>query len=144
MALEAPIVADMRLLPLGEPEHGCQQRGAPGTRPMRRSARSRFVRAGARALPSIVLIFALLGPLGVALASSFAPLPTGPVAAVFPPWWNGAEAVASAGAAGAVIRFGALPFVVIVSAVDRPKLQAHGAWLLLDPRAVGGCSQPQS
>jgi hypothetical protein len=96
---------------------------------------------GLRGLPAVVLILAALSPLGVALASSLAPLPTGPVAAVFPPWWGATAAFASAGTAGSVIRFGAFPFIVIVLAADRSQLPLHGAWLLLDPRALGGCSQ---
>ncbi len=78
-------------------------------------------------------------PFGVALASSLAPRGDGPVAAVFPPWWGLGRSMASAAAAGSVVRFGAFPFVVVVSAADRRVLRARGAWLLLDPLAVG-CS----
>jgi hypothetical protein len=88
----------------------------------------------------VLLLFATLGPLGMALTTTLAPPPSGPVAAVFPPWWGAAKAAASAGTAGPVIRFGAFPFVVIVLARDRARLQSLGAWLLLDPRAAGGCS----
>jgi hypothetical protein len=95
-----------------------------------------------RAFQAVLFTAATLGPLGVALASTLAPLPTGPVAAIFPPWWDIAQAETSAAAAGAVIRFGAFPFVVIVSVTDRTRLKSHGAWLLLDPRAVGGCTPP--
>ncbi len=91
-----------------------------------------------------LLMFAALGPLGVALGSSLAPRPGGPVAAVFPPWWDGLRTMAAAGAAtstsGAVVRFGALPFIVVVLAEDRTQLAAHGAWLLLEPQAIGGCA----
>jgi len=93
-----------------------------------------------KALSAAFLMFGALGPLGVALASAMAPLPSGPVAAVFPPWWNTRQAVIAAAAAGAVIRFGAYPSIVIVLATDRAQLRSHGAWLLLDPRAVGDCS----
>jgi hypothetical protein len=75
-------------------------------------------------------------PLGVATACLLAPPATGPVAAVFPPWWDDARSIATA---GRVIRFGAFGFVV-VSAADRPGLRAAGAWLLLDPRAIGACA----
>jgi hypothetical protein len=97
-----------------------------------------------QAFPAFLLMLATLGPLGVAVVSTMAPLAGGPVAAVFPPWWDAGRAAVSAGDSGAVIRFGALPFVVIVQAKDRAQLQAHGAWLLLDPRAVGGCSPSAS
>jgi hypothetical protein len=89
-------------------------------------------------------LLASLSPLGVALADTLAPQPAGPVAAVFPLWWSDMKAVAAAGAAGTVIRFGAFPFVVIVMAADRRQLRWHGAWLLLDPRAFGGCSPSAS
>jgi hypothetical protein len=86
------------------------------------------------------LVVVALLPLGVALAVQFAPPVDGPVAAVFPPWWNARSAFVAAGDAGPVVRFGALPFIVIVAATDRVRLRAAGAWLLLDPRAVGLCA----
>ena len=86
-----------------------------------------------------VLTLALLPPV-VAVASLFAAPADGPVAAVFPPWWSGADAVSAAWGAGPVVRFGAAPFIVIVAAVDRAVLRRQGAWLLLDPRALGGCA----
>jgi hypothetical protein len=94
-----------------------------------------------QALQAVLLILATLGPLLVALASALAPLPSGPVAAVFPPWWDQKAAVASAAESGAVIRLGGLPFVVIVLATDRARLHSYGAWFLLDPRNFGGCSR---
>jgi hypothetical protein len=67
---------------------------------------------------------------------------SGPVAAVFPPWWSAQHALRAAAAVGAVIRVGAFGFVVVVD----PDTSAHavtlfqvGAWLVLDPRALG-CS----
>jgi hypothetical protein len=89
--------------------------------------------------------FAALGlmavlPLGVALGAQAAPPAAGPVAAVFPPWWPAARAFAAAGTAGPVARFGGVPFIVVVAAPDRARLRAAGAWLLLDPHAVGGCA----
>jgi hypothetical protein len=92
--------------------------------------------------PALVLLtLAALAPLAVALASTTAPRPSGPVAAVFPPWWDNRRAVlAAASSTGAVIRGGAFSFVVIVSTTDRALLRSRGAWLLLDPGAVGGCA----
>jgi hypothetical protein len=85
--------------------------------------------------------------------SAVAPLPllgawapaAGPVAAVFPPWWTQARALAAAGEVGDVVRFGALPFIVVVvpaAGTTRPGagLRHAGAWLLLDPLALGGCA----
>jgi len=87
------------------------------------------------------LILLALLPLGVALGAQAAPPAGGAVAAVFPPWWDAARAFAAAGTAGPVARFGAVPFIVIVAAPNRARLRAAGAWLLLDPRALGGCAQ---
>lgn len=92
----------------------------------------------------MALAFIALLPLGVVPACQLAPPPYGPVAAVFPPWWTGRRAFAAAGTAGAVVRFGATSFIVIVAATDRARLRATGAWMLLDPRALGACSAPPS
>ncbi len=88
----------------------------------------------------ILPVLLSLLPLGMALGASLAPLPAGPVAAIFPPWWDAGRTFASASAAGPVIRFGAFPSVVIVMARDRSVLRSRGAWLILDPVAAGGCS----
>ena len=90
-------------------------------------------------LPITLLAAATLAPLAVALAATLAPAPNGPVAAVFPPWWKAGQAIAQAWAAGPVIREGAAPFIIVVAAADRARLRSLGAWLLLDPGAVGGC-----
>jgi hypothetical protein len=90
-------------------------------------------------LPAIALsLLTLIG----ALAASARPPATGPVAAVFPPWWSAARTVAAASASGPVIRLGSLPFVVIVApanARDRALLHHAGALLLIDPIMVSGC-----
>jgi len=90
----------------------------------------------------VQLVLVVLLPLGVALAAQCAPPAKGPVAAVFPPWWDAGSSFAAAAAAGPVIRFGAAPFIVIVGASDRARLRAAGAWLLLDPRVAGACAPP--
>lgn len=105
--------------------------------PSPRPCLSRIV--GAMLLPLIAT-----APLGVALAASLAPPLAGPVAALFPPWWDAAATLAAAGRAGAAIRFGAFSFVVIVASADRDGLRAAGAWLLLDPIAIGGCDRAAS
>jgi hypothetical protein len=99
-------------------------------------------------MASRIIGFAALGlmavlPLGVALGAQAVPPAGGPVAAVFPPWWQATRVFAAAGTAGPVARFGALPVIVVVATPDRARLRAAGAWLLLDPRALGGCAQTQ-
>lgn len=98
------------------------------------------VRRKPRLTDYVILVFVALLPLGVAVGALFAPPADGPVAAVFPPWWGDTRAFAAASAAGPVVRFGAVPFIVVVAADDRARLRAAGAWLLLDPRALGACS----
>ena len=77
----------------------------------------------------------------MALSLSMAPPAAGPVAAVFPPWWDSAQVLQAAAAAGPVVRFGALPFIVVVVPEHRHLLRPAGAWLVLDPRALGGCTR---
>jgi hypothetical protein len=52
------------------------------------------------------------------------------------------RSVISAASVGSVVRLGAVPFIVVVQP-DRSGPQGHigpnQAWLVLDPRAVGGC-----
>lgn len=80
------------------------------------------------------------GSLAVALLLLLTPPAAGPVAAVFPPWWDGTRVLRAAGAAGPVVRFGALPFIIIVVPDHRDLLRQAGAWLVLDPRGLGGCT----
>ncbi len=65
------------------------------------------------------------------------------VAVLFAPWVDAASAMQRAGDAGArIVGQGALPFVVIVEP-DRPdfaaRVTAHGAVMILDPRAFAAC-----
>lgn len=83
------------------------------------------------------------GSLLAAGASSLGPPPPGrPVAALYPPWWSASQSLLAAAAGGMPVRFGATRFVVVV-VPDTPDaarlLRQAGAWLLLDPRALGGC-----
>ncbi len=89
---------------------------------------------------------------------AFAPRPGGPVAAVFPPWWDARRSFEATALAQAVmVRAGAWPAVVVAADAlpggDGPpgagaarvpglgeRLRAAGAWLILDPRSLGGCS----
>ncbi len=83
-----------------------------------------------------------IGSLIAAGASSLGPRPGGPIAALYPPWWNAGQSLSAAAAGGMPVRFGATSFVVVV-APETPDaarlLRQGGAWLLLDPRALGGC-----
>ena len=65
----------------------------------------------------------------------------GPVAAVFPPWWDAARTLGAAAAVAPVLGFGAVPFVVVLHPEGdaRAPLLRAGALFLLDPAAVG-CS----
>ena len=98
-------------------------------------------------LPFRIPVFA--PPLSLAFASMLAagsislqPAASGPVAAVFPPWWDGTRALLAAAPAGAVVRFGALPCIVVVvpeNTAQRAQLWRDGAWALVNPAAFGGC-----
>ena len=80
----------------------------------------------------------------VLAAFSFAPAADGgPVAVVYAPWVPAAAALARASGAGArFVRFGALPFIVVVmpEAEDyAARVRAGGALFTADPQALGGC-----
>ncbi len=94
--------------------------------------------------------------LAAATPLAFPPRPGRPVAAVFPPWWDARDVLAATVLAQAVtVRDGAWPsLVVAVDALppdDAPRpagaapalgerLRAAGAWLILDPQSLRGCS----
>ena len=91
-------------------------------------------------LPSALALVSLAAAAGIELQ----PAPRGPVAAVFPPWWGGARAMLAAASAGPVVRLGALPFIVValpVAGDGFARLRGQGAWLLLNPQALGGCGK---
>ena len=76
-------------------------------------------------------------------AFSLQPPVTGAVAALFPPWWSAGRSMMAAASAGTVMRLGALAFVVIVvpeAGGANQKLRGAGAWLIVDPWALGGCT----
>lgn len=77
-----------------------------------------------------------------------APGGTEPVAVLFAPWIDGAEAMSRAVSAGArFVRFGGAGFLVVVSPEDesfRSNVHANGALMLVDPRWVGGCVTGQA
>ena len=85
---------------------------------------------------------------GVSLAAALAaasPAADGAVAAIFPPWWDATRVAAATAPAGVTVRFGALPFIVVVAADAQgttppgAALYRAGAWLLLNPQTLTGC-----
>lgn len=70
------------------------------------------------------------------------------VAAIFPPWIGAAEAVGKvAQAGGAVVRMGISGNIVVAHGDDpafADRIGRAGAWLIVDPVALGGCLAPQS
>ncbi len=73
-------------------------------------------------------------------------LPTAPdsaVAAVFPPWWGREQAAAAvAQSDGLIVREGAIGTVLVVRPAGPDlveRLRAHGAVLVINPAAAGGC-----
>jgi hypothetical protein len=98
---------------------------------------------GIRARDWLVPAAVALGSLVCVLALSMRPPASGPVALLFPPWWSPAQSMIAASGAGSIVRFGAWPFVVVV-VPDGPRASLSGrsgAWLVLDPRLLGGCGQ---
>jgi hypothetical protein len=90
-----------------------------------------------------------LGSIAAALSISLAPPASGPVAAVFPPWWAAARSMLAAANAGSVVRFGASFVVIVVPDVRHPvaALRAGGAWFVVNPQLLGGCGaarQPEN
>jgi len=65
-----------------------------------------------------------------------------PLALVFPPWWSGARSMLAAAPAGAIIRFGAWPNIIVILPTPGAAMvpSATGAWAVLDARRLGGCS----
>lgn len=88
---------------------------------------------------------------GFALCSGFAALaslpgavagPPAPLAAIFPPWISGDEAVARTLATGArILRQGAVPFVVVLAPeiAEAPAARPSGAILMLRLDGLAGC-----
>lgn len=64
-----------------------------------------------------------------------------PLAAIFPPWTSGEDAVTRSLAAGAsVLRRGAAPFVVVLApGLDAAPTRPAGAFLLLRLDGLAGC-----
>jgi hypothetical protein len=98
-------------------------------------------------LPALLLL------LGSALATAWLGLRPAdtvgaPVAAIFPPWWNAERSFAAAASTGgAIVRTGAWPNILVVTAADgelSPRLREAGAWLLVNPTALDSCFKERS
>jgi hypothetical protein len=65
------------------------------------------------------------------------------VAAIFPPWWPQARAIAAAGSAGDILGVGAAPFVILVHgdpATLQRKARSAGALIVFSSERAGLCS----
>jgi len=83
------------------------------------------------ALATLGLFAALLGGSGV-----------GPVAAVFPPWWEATRSLEAAAEGGSILGLSPLSFVVLVLPDEphgRDRLWRAGVLLLLNPYGRAGC-----
>ena len=87
-------------------------------------------------MPALLLLVSLVA-VGVAAA---APKSPDLVAAVFPPWWDAADAIGAAAAAGDIVGPGGTAFVLIVKGgPDLPvRIRAAGG-IAIDPTAAGLC-----
>ena len=92
-------------------------------------------------VPALLLLLATL--LGAGWAGTRPGAEGEPVAALFPPWWRAERVLAAAlGTEGAILRTGGLAGVLVVQSPEpgfADRLRAAGAWVLLNPRALGGC-----
>ncbi len=101
-----------------------------------------------RLLPALLPYLVLVGAaLAVAIAAA-GPVPDAPVAMIFPPWWTAARAFAAAARLGApIIRFGAIPTIVVVPPDGTPTLSARaraaGALVVVNAIGLGGCATPR-
>jgi hypothetical protein len=90
-------------------------------------------------------------PIGLLLASWIViaalslRLPDGAEAAaiLFPPWWTAQQNIAAiASSNNAIIRTTAVPSIMVVQFTGPDglaRLREAGAWLAIDPQALGGC-----
>ncbi len=70
--------------------------------------------------------------------------PSQGVAVIFAPWTAADRTLMRAASAGSrFVRFGGLPFIAVVMPDDphyADRAFAGGAWLVIDPKALAGCS----
>lgn len=81
--------------------------------------------------------------IGIAGLSYQARPGTGIVAVAFPVWWDSRQAISAAASANAaIVRVTAVPSLLVVQpdgAEGLSRLQAAGAWLMIDPQAIAAC-----
>jgi hypothetical protein len=104
-----------------------------------------------RSRPARRCVFDIAVVMGFALASLFVAarvglVPRAPedgVGVIFAPWTSGEAALRRAVGAGArFVRYGGMPFVVVVVPDERDypaRIAADGALLVVDPRALAAC-----
>jgi hypothetical protein len=70
------------------------------------------------------------------------------VAVAFPPWWSSQQVFEAAASAGAtIVRTTAISTLLVVKPgtyAGLNRLRQAGAWLMLDPQAVGACFNNRS
>ncbi len=93
---------------------------------------------------SIFALMLLAVSFAAIAALSLLPGERGPVAALFPPDRSVGQVLAAViGADARLVRFGAWDWIVVV-ADDAPglseRMRAAGAWAIVNPYALGGCS----
>jgi hypothetical protein len=114
------------------------------------SRRSSLPMHVARLLPAVIALGSLPAAAWLQMRPAPDPVTQGtpaqePLALVFPPWWSAARAMLAAAPAGAIVRFGAWPGIVIIQPEpDAEPPAATGAWAVLDPRQLGGCGRGSS
>ncbi|MGE3987373.1 hypothetical protein [Pseudorhodoplanes sp.] len=94
------------------------------------------------AMIALLLAASLVLPVGTSLSARGSE-GSRVVAVLFAPWVDAAGAMQRVADAGArIVRFGALPFIVVAEAGDAEfsdRIAARGAWMTLDPRVIAAC-----
>jgi hypothetical protein len=78
-----------------------------------------------------------------AVAVNATPRDPGRIAAVFPPWWSPAEAIAAGGSAGDIAGAGGAAFILVLRGDPADlarRARSAGAVLILDPDLAGLCA----
>ena len=89
-------------------------------------------------LPVLLAVGSLVVILGIHLS----PPDQGPLALVFPPWWDARHVQQAAGSVGRVIGTGAMASIVIIEPrgnMARGDARKSGVILVLNPQAMTGC-----
>ncbi len=106
-----------------------------------------FAKAAASLGPILATTLAIFSGLFAAATVNAAPRDPSRVAAIFPPWWSPAQAVAAAGSAGDIAATGSAPFILILRGDPTDLAQrarSAGALILLDPDLAGVCAPKEA